>query len=322
MRNRPELHLSNEDFEAYLVGGGFSEVADDHISNECIPESVVRRIVHNYNEDSDSPACVQALGLLSLLLAVAEWGVEGENLPADPAGKQWQSDTGEDSGKHLMSYAVGGVGISHADVGDLEEFLIWIANSGIVPSEHKQQLLDLTEKRYRKEGVLYDELRAAGRCFHPEKVDLLGEDFRHFDGPAGSKYCRDYENGSLDARDWLVFRTWVRKALRTREAQRYLLNLWFRDYWQHTLPQVPPGEGAVEEMLVNARIRNSAPRVARLAPQRVQRLPGTAGRVQRELDAYAEWRPKTARRRWRLMMRPVVLYRHFSHLDPLEGVGL
>jgi hypothetical protein len=44
----------------------------------------------------------------------------------------------------LMSYAVGGVGISHADVGDLEE------------------------------GILYDELCAAGHCAPPiANEDLL-----------------------------------------------------------------------------------------------------------------------------------------------------
>jgi hypothetical protein len=69
----------------------------------------------------------QGLGLLALLLGTAEWGVAGAGLPDDPAKKNWESDTGEDSGKHVMSYAVGGVGILHADVGDLEEYVKWVA---------------------------------------------------------------------------------------------------------------------------------------------------------------------------------------------------
>jgi hypothetical protein len=76
--------------------------------------------------------------------------------------------------------------------------------------------------------------------------------------------------------------------------------------------QVPGAEGAAEEMLVNARIRNSSPKVATEAIKRRLPLPGVAGRVQRQIDGYADWSRKTARRRWRIMMRPVVLYRHLS----------
>ena len=317
-----ELRLSDEDFSDFLEAGKWSDTADDNITGEVITREMASRIVARFNASPTSAEAAQGLGLLALLLGVAEWGIRGENLPDDPANKGWRSDTGEDSGKHLMSYAVGGVGISHADVGDLEEFVRWLGSSGAIPSKHLKGWLELAGKKYGREGIVYDEIRAAGRCGDPDPVDLLGEPFRHFDGPAGARYCKDYENAQLKERDWQVFRTWTRASLRTRDGQQFLLKMWLRDYWEPTVRQVPPGEGAPEEMLVNVRIRNSAPAVARSAPTRHPPRSGVAGRVQRELDAYADWKLKTARRRWRIMMRPVALYRHLSGLDPLTGVGL
>ncbi|KQQ23518.1 hypothetical protein ASF53_04020 [Methylobacterium sp. Leaf123] len=314
-------YLSDENFEAYLVGGRWSETADDNLADETISADFVRDLVETYNRAPEVHEAASGLGSLALMLGVAEWGVKGDGLPDDPARKSWRSDTGEDSGKHLMSYAVGGVGISHADVGDLEEFVEWIAASRIVPDDRKSALLRLAKVAYRKEGILYDELRAAGLCDQaPADHDLLGEPFQHLRGPVGTRYCKDYENGALKPDDWLTFRTWVRAALRTREAQAYLLDLWMRDYWQPTLAQVPAGEGAAEEMLINVRIRNSAPSVAKKAARSSPVEAGAAGRVQHQIDAYAHWKLKTARRRWEIMMRPVVLYRHFSGLDPLKGI--
>jgi len=73
--------------------------------------------------------------------------------------------------------------------------------------------------------------------------------------------------------------------------------------------------------MVNVRIRNSAPKAANEAIKRHPPAPGVAGRVQRQIDGYAEWKLKTARRRWRIMMRPVVLYRYFSGLPQLIGIA-
>ena len=59
-----------------------------------------------------------------------------------------------------------GVGISHADVGDLQEFVKWVASTNVVPATQKEALLRLTEAKYQHaaEGIQYDELRAAGLC--------------------------------------------------------------------------------------------------------------------------------------------------------------
>jgi hypothetical protein len=317
-----KFELSEEDFSEYLRAGRWSADADDHIVGEAVSGDFIQKLVLAYNREPTSIRAHQGLGLAALLLGIAEWGVIGTDLPDDPAKKDWDSDTGEDSGKHLMSYAVGGVGISHADVEDLKEYVEWVAASDLVPMNQKSALLRLTTIKYAKKGILYDEVRAAGRCSASlGNTDLRGEPFRHFIGPAGSKYCHDYENDALAENDWLVFRTWMRASLRTKEGQRYLLRLWFRKYWQPTVNQVPVGEGAAEEMLVNVRIRNSAPKIATNAVQQHPPLPGVAGRVQRQINEYANWKLKTARRRWRIMMRPVVLYRHFSGLPSLTGIG-
>lgn len=317
----PKLELSEEDINEYLHGGHWSADADDNITDESVSGDFIRKLVTAYNEKPASASARQGLGLIALLLGIAEWGVTGEGLPDDPAEKDWNSDTGEDSGKHLMSYAVGGVGISHADVGDLKKYVVWLAASDLVPNAQKPALQRLATIKYGKPGILYDEVRAAGRCSSsPGSEDLLGEPFKHFAGPAGSKYCSDYQNNKLTEKDWLVFRTWVRASLRTREGQLYLLQLWFDKYWQPTVNKVPSGEGAAEEMLVNVRVRNSAPTIADKAILREPPLPGIAGRVQRQIDGYADWKLKTARRRWRLMMRPVVLYRHYSGLSQLAGI--
>jgi len=313
--------LSEDDFDEYLRGGHWSPDADDNITGEALSGGFIEKLVLAYNEEPTLPSAHQGLGLIALVLGIAEWGVIGTNLPEDPADKDWKSDTGEDSGKHLMSYAVGGIGISHADVGDLETYVEWIAGSDLVPEDQKPALLRLSTIKYRKSGILYDEVRAAGRCSDsPGDTDLRGERFNHFEGPAGNRYCSDYDNSALTERDWVVFRTWMRTSLRTREGQRYLLELWFRKYWQPTFDKVPGGEGAAEEKVVNVRIRNSVPKAADDAIKRTPPLPGAAGRVQRQIDAYADWKLKTARRRWRLMMRPVVLYRHFSGLPQLTGI--
>ena len=129
MDSKTDHGLSPEDFQTFLDAGRWSATADDNIAGEKIPADVVRRIVHSYNLSPTALMARRGLGLLALMLGVAEWGVDGHGgLPEDPNNhKNWISNAGPTTGKHLMSYAIGGVGISHADVGDLQEFVKWIA---------------------------------------------------------------------------------------------------------------------------------------------------------------------------------------------------
>ncbi|TSD87441.1 hypothetical protein FFK22_017365 [Mycobacterium sp. KBS0706] len=308
-------------FSQFLEQGGWSGAADDNITKEVLSADLVKAIITNYRDKPTELWARTDLGLFALAMGVAEWGIaDPSGLPPDPADKGWASDAGEDSGKHLMSYAIGGVGISHADVGDLQKFMRYVADSGLVPQEHRADLLRLADDvQYRKPGVVYDELRAAGVCAAEKfQTDLSGEPFDHFDVPPKKSYCTKYANSALQARDWRIFRTWMRAALRTRTAQEWLVGLWMRDYWYKSLDRVPEGDGWIEEALVNVRVRNSARAVANKAVTRPASTP--TERVQRELDAYGEWKPSTLLRRCRIMLRPVVLYRHFAGEQPLKGV--
>ena len=54
-------------------------------------------------------------GILTLFIAVANWGVEWcSEPPADPAGRNWGGPRSR-SGKHLRDYLAGGLGIPHID---------------------------------------------------------------------------------------------------------------------------------------------------------------------------------------------------------------
>jgi hypothetical protein len=325
MGSKIDHGLLPEDFKTFLDAGRWSATADDNIEGEKSPAEAVKRIVQNYAAAPTGHAASRGLGLIALMLGVAEWGVEGQGLPSDPNGKNWKSNASAISGKHLMSYAIGGVGISHADVGDLQEFVKWIAqSSNVVPATQKDRLLRLTEIKYQHTdgGIQYDEVRAAGLCNQPKgqaDKDLLGEPFHY---PAGPVECDKWRNDRLNPDDWLVFRTWIRAALRTQDAQAYLLRLWFEKYWDKTLSMVPAGEDFAEQAIINVRIRNSLPKTANKALELAAAQQNTAGRIQAQLKEYDNADPHAAERRWRIMMRPIVLYRHFLNKTPLIGISL
>jgi hypothetical protein len=322
-----DAHAWSDDiFAAFLQQGGWHENAEDNIQGETLSAELVQRIVTKYRAQPEDRDAQQDLGLLALAMGVAEWGIaDPAGLPRDPRDKNWASDTGIDSGKHLMSYAVGGIGISHADVGDLERFIRQVAESDLVPMPHRPGLLrlanrDLYKPRNGRRNVIYDEIRAAGVCApNPSNTDRNDLPFKHFNGPAGSVYCAKHRNRNLTEQDWRVLRTWMRAALRTKPMQERLASLWMEKYWTPSLHKVPPGPGFVEEVLVNVRIRNSTPATADRAPNR-RPANTVAERVQRELDAYGQFSAGTLKRRCRIMLRPVGLYRHFAGEPPLQGV--
>ena len=307
----------DEVFAQFLDQGGWSEKADDNITGENLSSDLIKRIVSDYRAHPNDREAQIKLGLFALAMGIAEWGVaDPAGLPPDPAHKNWKSDTGPNSGKHLMSYGVGGVGISHADQGELRDFIRFVAGTDLVASEHRDALLRLAVPGVYKK---YDELRAAGVCASKQfDNDLKGEKFNHFNVSHRKKYCNDYANASLQASDWRIFRTWMRVALRTRLGQERLIAQWMKDYWFKSLERVPGGAGQIEEVLVNVRVRNSFPAVADAAPKRA--ASDLKGRIQRELDAYAAFSPKTLRRRCGIMLRPVVLYRHFAGEPQLTGI--
>jgi hypothetical protein len=114
----------------------------------------------------------------------------------------------------------------------------------------------------------------------------------------------------------------MRAALRTTDAQAYLLRLWFDKYWDKTLDMLPAGDDFAEEAIINVRIRNSLPKIANDAIKLAAAQQGAAEKIQVQLKEYDKAKPGTAKRRWKLMMRPIVLYRHFLNKNPLVGIGL
>jgi len=317
----------DEVFDQFLNQGGWSDTADDNIQGENLSSDLIKRIVMDYRAHPTDRDAQRNLGLLALAMGVAEWGVaDPAGLPPDPAGKNWKSDTGPNSGKHLMSYGVGGVGISHADQGDLRDFISYVASTHVESSEHRAALLRLASPVYKKSGGVYDQLRRAGVCdargpLKPPKqldTDLKGEKFKHFNVSNNKNYCDTYANATLQACDWQIFRTWIRVALRTKAAQEWLIARWMKDYWFKSFVKVPDGDGKIEEALVNVRVRNSFPGVADAAIK--GKASDTKGRIQRELAAYGAKSPRTLKRRCGIMLRPVVLYRHFAGEDQLKGI--
>ncbi|WP_223523724.1 hypothetical protein [Pseudomonas sp. BF-RE-24] len=315
-----EIVLPSSVVQKILEGRGWTSTADDNISGEVVSGDVLEALVLKHRATPNDREAQTGLGLLALFIGVAEWGVVkgSASLPTDPAGLEWKSDAGPGSGKHLMSYMRGGVGICHADEGDLLAFIRFTLDMGIVPTEHRIALLRLADASlYPKRGA-YDQLRAAGLCGMPKfDTDLKGKPFNSSVQPEAS-YCTGYANPSLTSSDWRIFRTWTRAALRTRQGQDWMLKTWIAKYWDRTLAKVPAGEGSIEEALVNVRLRNSSPSCANQAL--TARASDVKSRILRELNAYEVCKPDAYRRRCGIMLRPVALYRHFAGKSQLSGI--
>jgi hypothetical protein len=320
---------SGDVFDQYLSSGKWSEKADDNASGEALPFAIVKETVKRYCQAPKDKDALENMGILALTLGAANWGVNDlKDIPPDPNKKKWASTTGDDAGKHLMSYAIGGVGISHADVGDLREFLELQAGKE-THADRKARLNALVnDVRYGKDrnktvktskDVVYDELRAAGVCNSAHDTDLDGIPFEHRKQSANSKYCKARANDQLNRDDWQLFRTVTRNALRQKSEQEWLLRLWMRDYWEKSLKKVHSGPGYIEEVMVNARIRNSSPRTANEAIAPKGSLPDE--RIKKELAAYGADDAERLERRRGVMMRPVVLYRFVAASLKTEGIS-
>ncbi|ESY17064.1 hypothetical protein [Mesorhizobium sp. LNJC391B00] len=136
-----------------LADGGWTPSADDNNEGERLRIELVQRLVREFASDP------RTIGLLSLTLSAAKWGVEREgSLPADPAGDAWRGPT-RASGKHLMSYKVGGIGLPHLDVGELAKFIEYLLaeHSTIGGSVERDYLRKLA--RDLRAGKKYDQVK-------------------------------------------------------------------------------------------------------------------------------------------------------------------
>jgi len=320
----------------FLRQGQWSEAADDNANREALTLAFLSRLVDAYAKDPGQRDAQRALGLFVLALGVAEWGVsdpdtlfdpgsDGTRRDTDPAGRSWASDSIGDSGKHLMAYALGGIGISHADGGEFVDFVRRIADLPDLSPEQRQELLNVVDRsRYSGGKVTFDQLRAASVCRAGTLIlgdDLFGVPFRHHTTGGGTTYCaRFFISPDLTARDWTVFRTWARFAMRRAETQHHLIERWMELYWDKSLAQMRPGEGREEEAFINVRFRNSfsgaAAGVAAAADKPV------VDRIALQMDRYRERGEERFRRRVDIIQRPIVLYRRLLGKPPIPKYHL
>jgi hypothetical protein len=240
-------------------------------------------------------------------------------LPKDPNGTAWKANTGADLGKHLMSYDIGGVGISHIDSEELGKFVRFVAGEFVQDPEQKKRFLRFADREnYKtsvgsKPSIKFDQIRAAGVCAAVRvHTDLSGEPFAENHPKADQKYCLGNANPNFTVQDWQLFRTYVRMALRSETGQEWVINSWLDNNWAKSISLVLKSGGTPDEAMANARVRNSWPDLADRAVHRPANTP--AGMIQRELDSYAfRNNGATAHRRCPFILRSVALYRAYAN---------
>ncbi len=250
------MALSTTTLDEFLRIGKWTATAEDNIYGEMFPSSFFRNIYTHYQANPGNQANIDAIGLFSLGLAIAGWGIsDTDNLPPDADERGYKSTSSTGSGKHIMSYAKGGVGIPHADSSFLENIFEEI-------KKNHRNLAPEFDRFYALKGHNFDVQYAnGGHCTHPVSTlitDLDGNTFGHTVwGYAGSSYCGTYNSGKTTPEDWVVFRHWIRAALRTKSMQQYIIDYWIGHYWQPSYEKTMAAGGSIPEALVNCRIRNS-----------------------------------------------------------------
>lgn len=305
--------LSDAVLDGFLASGGWSEQAEDVISGEKLDPMFAKALVENYENDMSNIDAVKPLGLLVLAGAVAGWGIDWEAGEArDPANKSWSGPSSVNSGKHLMSYAKGGVGIPHADSGFLQDLIDYL-------KDNHPNLASEGDRFFQLKGINFDVLYAnGGHCNKPVTViytDLDGNQFGHNRfGYAGDRYCNTYKpRASTDEKDWQIFRHWIREALRKRDVQKWIIERWLAKYWLPSYEKVVVDNGGkITEAFINARIRNSSPVTANCA---IKHAKNVADPIGAQLEAYTQKKcrgKESHSRRFGVMKRPVVIFETFS----------
>lgn len=298
----------------------WSAIADDDAANETVPITFFKKLIDAHLLNPADETARRNVGLIALLVGVSEWGVSGEGLPDDPAHRNWKSNSGPTQGKHLMSYDMGGIGISHADSAELGRFIGFVVENFVKP-EHKTRYLRFADaKLYNHNAIMYDQIRSSGLCIDRHNrisVDLDDKPFAETGhlGPSGDQ-CQSWKNANFTVQDWQLFRHYMRIALRTAEGQQWLIGSWLDHTWAASLKTVLGAGGTIDEAIANARVRNSFPAAAEKAVQK----PGTTPtqRIQREIDAYTDHKRTTSARRCVYIWRSVALFRHLAG-EPVLG---
>jgi uncharacterized protein YgiM (DUF1202 family) len=250
------MALSDKVLNEFLAIGKWSTIAEDNIAGEMFTQSFFKEIYDNWVADPNKQENTNAIGLFSLGLSISGWGISDTNgLPDDADDRGWKGTSSTSTGKHLMSYAKGGVGIPHADSSFLQKIIEEIKTN------HKD-IAPKFDQFYALKGTNFDKLYAnGGHCTSPVSTimtDLEGNAFGHTKfGNAGSSYCATYNTKATTVEDWQVFRHWIRAALRTKAMQSFILDYWIGHYWQPSYEKTMAAGGSISEALINTRIRNS-----------------------------------------------------------------
>ncbi|REG59309.1 hypothetical protein B0G80_2045 [Paraburkholderia sp. BL6669N2] len=307
----------------------WSPTADDNARDESIPISFYKALVDSYLSNTDDATAKRNLGLLALTVGVSEWGITGideRELP-DPCNRHWASNSNAKQGKHVMSYDLGGIGISHVDSEELGHFVEFVAERFIThPTSltEKAEFLKFADPGiYLHNRIQYDQIRASGLCDAAAiNADLFGRAFNaDEEHPRVSREnCLVWDNKKhMNPHSWQLFRTYMRIALRSQEGQEWIFNSWLDRNWNRSMNHTLAQGGTIDEALANARVRNSAP--ARAEAALARKANTDTGRVQREIDAYAQMNDgTTARRRFGFIMRSVNLYRFLTGQPLLTDV--
>jgi hypothetical protein len=250
------MALSTAILDEFLKIGKWSTRADDNTYGEMFSQDFFKEIYNNYKLDPANQSNIDAIGLFPLGLAIASWGVsDPTGLPDDPDDDNWKGTSSTGSGKHIMSYGKGGVGIPHADSSFLEKIIEEIK------SNHST-LAPKFDQFYALKGTNFDKLYSnGGHCTSPTTTimdDLDGKAFGHTKwGYGGDSYCSTYNTKATTLEDWQVFQHWIRAALRTREMQNFIVTYWIEHYWQPSYKKTIDANGTIPEAIINCRIRNS-----------------------------------------------------------------
>jgi hypothetical protein len=255
-----------------------------------------------------------ALGILVLTLSVAEWGVAWDGAPLrDPAYSEttWDGPPDITQGKHLMSYALGGIGLAHLDTEHAVRFLNAVAEK--IP----ESSADLQSFTRGPHGFRYDLVRAEGGLCPPQAAsavimtDLNGEEFRHAAAHYGGEdYCHRFNPaGQVDVQRWRKLRHWCRVALRRQDMQEWVLKYWLNTFWIPSYNEViGRPQGTVQEALVVARMWSSAPGEAQAALNAAGAEADRTKRIKIELRDYGNRSRTNDRRAKHVMPRPVIAY--------------
>lgn len=281
------MALSNAILDQFLQIGKWSTTAEDDVYGELFPQDFFRKIYTDYKADPTNQSNIDAVGLLPLGLAVSGWGIsDPDGLPDDPDGRNWAGTSSIGSGKHIMSYAKGGVGIPHADSSFLQAIIEEIK------SNHSN-MAPKFDQFYALKGTNFDKLYAnGGHCTEPVStimVDLNGKTFGHKKwGYASDNYCSTYNTKATTAEDWQVFRHWIRAALRKRDMQNFIISYWMERYWRPSYEKTLAAGGSIAEAIINTRVRNSG-------SSKANRIIGQS--IDEQLTEYGK------ERRWGVMLR-------------------